>query len=321
MVEQVESGNISLSRTGLPRAVAYVNLTSRCNNSCVFCAANVPLLQPGTDLSLDVFSRLEPLIGHYDIELVINGGEPTIHPELIKILEYWGSLASITLFTNGRRLADRALLDVVAFNVARLSIPFYTSDERYFDRLTGSQGSFTEVTYSLEALAKLAPRPKLELKLLLLPQVVEQLQSTVEFLSTRFLVPDEWVISGLIPSSCVIANPWLRLSDQEFVDRVQPFIGRHIRTYPKTMLWGIPLCALDSDALSFYVNGLNFLTGPPPLFLDLNKKPTTDGSGIIPQACLCCSLKDICKPDANVLSPLSGLLTTMQIPRHVPSQV
>jgi uncharacterized radical SAM superfamily Fe-S cluster-containing enzyme len=88
--------------------IGLIEITSRCNLSCPTCFADAG---QGIDLSLQhVESILDRLmVTEHEAEIVqISGGEPTIHPQILDILEATKSrnIRHIMLNTNGIRLAQ-----------------------------------------------------------------------------------------------------------------------------------------------------------------------------------------------------------------------
>jgi uncharacterized radical SAM superfamily Fe-S cluster-containing enzyme len=88
--------------------IGVIEITGRCNLSCPTCFADAG---QGDDLSLaqveSILDRL--LVTEHEPEIVqISGGEPTIHPQILEILEAAKSrnIRHIMLNTNGIRLAE-----------------------------------------------------------------------------------------------------------------------------------------------------------------------------------------------------------------------
>lgn len=89
-----------------------------------------------------------------DDSIYITGGEPTIHPDFLKILDYLFRnfpRQKIKLLTNGRRF----MYDDFARKVLSLGLNFeidlslYGADEADHDAVTRSRGSFTQTTAGL----------------------------------------------------------------------------------------------------------------------------------------------------------------------------
>lgn len=106
--------------------VGLVEITSSCNLSCPMCYASSG--PGGTHLSFDEcrrsIDRLVEVEGRAEV-LQLSGGEPTIHPEFIRILDYAcrQPIDLVMINTNGLRLAhDRELVEAIAARRQRLEV-------------------------------------------------------------------------------------------------------------------------------------------------------------------------------------------------------
>jgi MoaA/NifB/PqqE/SkfB family radical SAM enzyme len=138
-----------------------LNLGYRCNNRCLFCAVGD---RPAIDGPLD--AHLEAL-GRYAARgvrlLDLDGGEPTLYPELLRVLHAARALGyrRIALSTNGRRLSyppyAASLLDAGLLDVVRVSLHGPTAESH--EALTSAPGSFGQTLGGLRAVLA---RPTLE---------------------------------------------------------------------------------------------------------------------------------------------------------------
>src|SRR5262249_31507867 len=98
--------------------IALVEITSNCNLKCPLCFAESG--PGGTHLASAPYTRMVDryvsLEGVADV-LQLSGGEPTLHPELVRMVSYAYEqpIAAVMINTNGIRLAhDRELLEALA---------------------------------------------------------------------------------------------------------------------------------------------------------------------------------------------------------------
>src|SRR3954453_5393923 len=108
--------------------VGLVEITSSCNLRCPMCFASSG--PGGTNWSFDeakaAIDRLVQVEGRAEV-LQLSGGEPTIHPEFLRVLDYACAqpIDIIMINTNGIRLAhDPALLDGIARHGGRVEVYF-----------------------------------------------------------------------------------------------------------------------------------------------------------------------------------------------------
>jgi MoaA/NifB/PqqE/SkfB family radical SAM enzyme len=142
--------------------VYTVNLDYRCNERCVFCAADlggvvpVEIRRPTLTLGRIREWLAGDVPGPGD-RVVLSGGEPTLHRELVPIA---ASLAAggpeVVLFTNGMRLADPELARAVTeAGVGRYEISLYGADAAAHDAMTRRPGSFDRTLEGLRNLVAL----------------------------------------------------------------------------------------------------------------------------------------------------------------------
>lgn len=122
-----------------------VNITYECINHCRFCAV-------GNRVRRAIpYERLEQILRDHRAQgieaLDIDGGEPTLHPDLHRVLALAASLGyrRINVTTNGRRLADiEAARALLATGLTSMSISLHGDVARVHDALTGVRGSLRE---------------------------------------------------------------------------------------------------------------------------------------------------------------------------------
>ncbi len=105
----------------LSTCVALIELVDSCNMACPTCYAGSPVGAAGPQLKYhsfdDVTSRIQGVLerkGHIDI-IQFSGGEPTLHPEFFRLVEWVRSnpgIGYLVINTNGIRLAkDEAFME------------------------------------------------------------------------------------------------------------------------------------------------------------------------------------------------------------------
>ncbi|MGZ4241711.1 MAG: radical SAM protein [Actinomycetota bacterium] len=104
------------------------DVTERCNLSCPTCYAGSSPMVSATAPVADVLENLDRKLarerGYLDV-LMISGGEPTLHPQIVEILDQamTRNIGRILLNTNGVRLArDDRLLSFLAAHNERLEV-------------------------------------------------------------------------------------------------------------------------------------------------------------------------------------------------------
>lgn len=128
-----------------------VNLTYQCNNHCVFCAIGDRSARHAARADVEAALRAHRSAGCNLLDL--DGGEPSLHPDLMPLVELARELGyrPITLITNGRRLAYRAFAKrLVAAGVDQILVSLHGPDARVHEALTRVPGSYDQTWRGLQ---------------------------------------------------------------------------------------------------------------------------------------------------------------------------
>ena len=150
----------------------YSNITYRCDCRCVFCAADNGINRYNTDVPLEKLEEaLEKLgIGPGD-EVIINGGEPTMHPQFPEIIRVCRNRnPRIVLFTNGNYFSIAKEKDVISHieGVDQIEVPIYTLDPELDEKLTRRKGNLKSRLEGIKALADASREKQYQLKIKML---------------------------------------------------------------------------------------------------------------------------------------------------------
>ncbi|NOZ85660.1 MAG: radical SAM protein [Deltaproteobacteria bacterium] len=139
---------------GITDDSVMVEITTACNNACLFCSAGSTLSRSNIFPSLkEVTLWLKESFGNGKRRLELDGGEPTLHPKLFEIIRAAKDLGyeSIAMVTNGRRLAYQSytakLLDS-GLDQVLISVPSAIPKEH--DRITMVRDSFRQTGMGIE---------------------------------------------------------------------------------------------------------------------------------------------------------------------------
>lgn len=231
----------------------YFNVNFDCNNNCVFCAA-------GSKETRSVRKRMSAsqisrILTDFNVNakdtIIINGGEPTVHPELISILEDASSRgAFVYLFSNGTKFSDISFASsVVETGVSRIAIPLYSHVERIHDFLTRHEGSFLATIGGIQNLFYLKRQNKypieIELKTLLCTKNASHLPQIVNTVVETFPQPDYLMFSSICVSDAVTSS---NIDIVPKLSRYAPIIRQGIDIAIDVglfvCLYYIPLCIL-----------------------------------------------------------------------------
>ena len=120
-------------------ATVYLHLTTRCNLNCPHCYVSCPSTN---DLSTPlVFRIIDELKSSGGESVTLSGGEPLVHPEIRRILEYIGPGLKVQLLSNGT-LIDKEWASFLAHEMdATVQISIDGSKSKIHDAIRG-EGSF-----------------------------------------------------------------------------------------------------------------------------------------------------------------------------------
>lgn len=158
---------LDLARRALQRRLApaepkvIVNLTYRCNNRCVFCAVGHREAQDAeTDRVLDALARYRRR-GYRLLD--IDGGEPTLHEDLLRVVSAALDLGyqRVALITNGRRLAYGAYAEAVARSgLHEVLVSLHAADPDLAGELTGVADAFQQTVAGLRNILAAMPQDR-----------------------------------------------------------------------------------------------------------------------------------------------------------------
>lgn len=129
-----------------------LDLSSQCNHSCVHCyISDNPAYY--TPLS-KVKSHIQTLPKGYYRAVSLFGGEPTMYPHVLEVMEYALDHGLTThLNTNGHRLGNVPFFDrLVNAGLSAVTMSLHTHDLDHFDRIAQSPGAGKEVWRALRNL-------------------------------------------------------------------------------------------------------------------------------------------------------------------------
>ena len=127
-------------------------LTYRCQNDCPHCYVGRPAGFP--EISTEQWKRIIDRCWELGIpHLTFTGGEATLRPDLVELLQYAEDVGLITgLQTNGRALRDRAYVDqLLLAGLDHVQITLESHDPAIHDRMVGVEGAWEETVAGIRA--------------------------------------------------------------------------------------------------------------------------------------------------------------------------
>lgn len=162
--------------------IFYFNITYTCNSNCVFCYSH------NTIHSGRIFNEISPekfidYLRSNNIKrtdrVIINGGEPFLHSDIINLLKSLLCIeCEVLIYTNGRCLSGYDF-SFMTENY-RFVIPIH-GYKALHDSITRCEGSFDEMVKGLNHLTKY--KCKVDIKVILNPQMIcsqEEFEKTIQ---------------------------------------------------------------------------------------------------------------------------------------------
>lgn len=242
-----------------------ISVWNKCNNKCIMCT-NMKEYSEGSSEQYTLKNQIkkmeEYILGNTSIfykgsensnYIALTGGEPTLHPDFLKLLNYYRKRCSnvqITLLTNGRTLANeefaKKYLSAVG-SLGRTIIPLHSSEPQEHDYISGVEGSFLQTVKGLENLFRLAsPRHEIGLRYIHHGIGKNRLERTLNFILEKFPNTSRYSVSIIhfeIEGQSEINEKEIHLSLKDSAAEVlaaKPIIEK----FNNISLFHYPLCVL-----------------------------------------------------------------------------
>lgn len=212
--------------------ILFIN--SKCNQFCVFCYGNKFRNNYEPELAY-IFSQIDSFSENGARKIIIEGGEPSISPHLVRTIRYILSKGmSANLLTNGRVFADKRNCAIIKkAGIERLTISIHGLDGIH-DRLVGVNGAFLEVVEAVKNFTRLNLPVSINIVL------TKQNLSDIKNLYDSFSKINPGIIFNLYYPT-LINHTGLAFSVMETLKIIKPIIHNK-----NVVLIGFPLCFIPS---------------------------------------------------------------------------
>jgi radical SAM protein with 4Fe4S-binding SPASM domain len=135
-----------------PVKFAWVEITSKCNQKCVHCFLGQDLNRYPHVPKNKIFEYFETLHQAQAHQLIISGGEPTVHPDFQEIIERAATYTfRISLLSNASTPNFFKYIEVFTKNDIAVKVPVLGWGEVH-DQMTGLKGSFGRTINNINAM-------------------------------------------------------------------------------------------------------------------------------------------------------------------------
>lgn len=216
---------------------ADFRLTYKCNQRCVFCAAENEFLEPSAD---KLETRLSSLLNSNIQRICFEGGEPTLFPRLPEFLEKarLGGVREITLMTNAVRSASPVFArKIVEAGANRIFVSLHACEPELSDGITRSPGTFEKTIEGIHNFLSLDARTYLIF--VMMSRNMETLPEYVRFVHREF---------GNIPVLLSMVTPYISPALESNLipsySSMRPVIEKAAATAARL---GVPLSAMEEQ--------------------------------------------------------------------------
>jgi len=219
-----------------------------------------------------------------DDRVIINGGEPTVHPQLLEIL---GTIAEtkaeIAVYSNGRKFFNMEFAQtIMKIPNTRITIPVF-GEEHIHEGITNIKGSFSETMKGINNLtesSKVNKNNRVEIKFIIGKEYVDKRQKSMEIVDKYIKSPknvDTLIFAGFLqPKNSKVDMNGESLIDiaNHIDDEIDQIIDNNVYGLNVKIL-DIPFCnhkrAFQDKLLSIYDESL-FIEKDKFIYYDENVK-------------------------------------------------
>ena len=232
--------------------ILYFNITFACNNRCVFCFSHSTFFDNTyTIKENDVVKAIKKYnISSFD-RVILNGGEPTLHPGLLNIARLlYETGAEIVLYTNGRKLKNKAYCNELVKMVDRVVIPIH-GEESVHDFITQKKDSYSDTICGIGNVL-MADNRKLELKFIVTDDMIHSFFSITDFLLHHNFNPYSIVLTGVVPTMVSQINQVSPPSSNDLGEYISYQLNNLLQVFSGSIkLFDCELCHLSEDIRAY----------------------------------------------------------------------
>ncbi len=173
------------------------------------------------------------------------GGEPTVHPDFLKLLSASKRLGYATLLiTNGVKLSEEAFSAKALPLLDEIVLSVHGSNSKVHDDLAQAPGSFEKLWKALELIEKSEKKPFVLTNTVVTQKNFGDLEKTIDVLTRRPAVR-HCLISNLAPDGNALSRYLEQVVKIEELGRLAPrLVNLGQRRGKIIRFFGIPLCSL-----------------------------------------------------------------------------
>lgn len=135
--------------------MAWIEITQTCNMKCIHCYEGDVHKSSKKVLKLDEWKDVINQLANQNISrLIVIGGEPGCHKNLLEILDYASQFSFKTILFTNASLLSKSLIECITKNKIIVKISIYGHCAKVHDEITKVSGSFDKLVHNVNILVK-----------------------------------------------------------------------------------------------------------------------------------------------------------------------
>ncbi|NDK07656.1 radical SAM protein [Candidatus Gracilibacteria bacterium] len=195
-MNKIDNNLIDAIHDNIDSIEVVLRINMMCNQKCIFCFVDINSTNffSFEDVKNQII-ELKKIYNGKKIEFVITGGEPTINPDFIKIIEYlYNNGDYIRVQTNAVYFGNKSNFNKIIKYLDKIDffISFHSSNEKIYNYITQTSGQFDLAVLGIKNLLKYN---KVEINIVLNSLNINFLGNYFKFLGENFKNIGEFVLN------------------------------------------------------------------------------------------------------------------------------
>lgn len=255
--------------------IIYINVGAACNENCVFCLVKGSESEIPQMTADEIKSAIKKFLEGGGKTIDLTGGEPTLRndlPEIIAYAEQFSGLETVSIITNGVRLADgdfmKRIAEADSLHKINFCFSFHSHKPEISDKLTGLSGTFDAKVSAIKSV--LSYGIGATLYHVITSDNYRDLPGFVEFINREFPRINYVTLAYPFPQGAATKNNWIyvRFSELEpYLTKALELLDEKKYTTYIPSCGQFPLCVVPGsemkvlEPLSYYEENVVGLVG------------------------------------------------------------
>ena len=209
----------------------YITLSEKCNENCVFCVVKGGNENKFGDMSTrEAKNIIKEFLNNGGKDIFFTGGEPTLRddlPEIIRYAEKFNNLRSISVITNGVRLADndylKKLISADNKNLLSFSVSLHSHKEKISELLTDTKGTYRKTIAGINNVIMSGRR--VSIYHVITSKNYRDLLRFVKFLNKRYPQIEDVTFAYPFPQGNALKNEWIYVK----ISLLRPYLVKALK--------------------------------------------------------------------------------------------